>query len=255
MSSQATVVITPLVLLSVVDHYKRLHSSRVVGVLLGNRAGSKITVTNSFAIPFEELNEGFYLDTSYLSYMYELYCKVNCHERILGWYHSGPGMYKSDLDISKTFCQFCDDPVLAIINVKSEESRLPCQSFSLERNNLRYINTEISADEIEEVGVEHLLRDIKEGTGSSLKDRINEVHCSMVTYKKTLSTIIEYLDSVIETGKFDRIIMENLQDILLSIPKIEPSNEMEKIYSAELANSLVAMNDLERNRVENKMEL
>ena len=55
------VVVHPLVLLSVTDHYNRAAKDsprRVVGVLLGSRTSygnvTKVDITNSFAIPFEE---------------------------------------------------------------------------------------------------------------------------------------------------------------------------------------------------------
>ena len=52
------VIIHPIVLLSVVDHYNRVAQNtrkRVVGILLGTgEAGGEIHVTNSFAVPFEE---------------------------------------------------------------------------------------------------------------------------------------------------------------------------------------------------------
>jgi 26S proteasome regulatory subunit N8 len=55
MSSQKlpkSVVVHPLVLLSVVDHYNRIAAdtkNRVVGVLLGSEHNGVVDVTNSFA--------------------------------------------------------------------------------------------------------------------------------------------------------------------------------------------------------------
>mgnify|MGYP002141985975 CR=1 FL=1 len=46
------VVVHPLVLLSVVDHYRRAAMNtkrRVVGVLLGNWVGQTVNITNSYA--------------------------------------------------------------------------------------------------------------------------------------------------------------------------------------------------------------
>ncbi len=46
------VIVHPLVLLSVVDHYRRAAmgtKKRVVGVLLGNWTGQTMNVTNSYA--------------------------------------------------------------------------------------------------------------------------------------------------------------------------------------------------------------
>jgi 26S proteasome regulatory subunit N8 len=47
-----SVVVHPLVLLSVVDHFKRVTKGadkRVVGLLLGSWSGKKLDVSNSFA--------------------------------------------------------------------------------------------------------------------------------------------------------------------------------------------------------------
>nr|ACR37305.1 unknown [Zea mays] len=52
-----TVVVHPLVLLSIVDHYNRVARDtrkRVVGVLLGTSSRGSVDVTNSYAVPFEE---------------------------------------------------------------------------------------------------------------------------------------------------------------------------------------------------------
>ena len=46
------VVVHPLVLLSIVDHYNRVAKDthkRVVGVLLGETSGGRVDVTNSYA--------------------------------------------------------------------------------------------------------------------------------------------------------------------------------------------------------------
>ena len=79
-----TVVVHPLVLLSVVDHYYRMgykdaQDRRVVGVILGESDKGRVVVTNSFAIPYEEdpRDPGvFYLDHDYLEFMYSMFRKV-----------------------------------------------------------------------------------------------------------------------------------------------------------------------------------
>lgn len=54
-----TVVVHPLVLLSVVDHFNRMskigNQKRVVGVLLGSWSSkTHLDISNSFAVPFDE---------------------------------------------------------------------------------------------------------------------------------------------------------------------------------------------------------
>jgi len=53
------VVVHPIVLLSIVDHYNRLakgskKAKRVVGTLLGEYENGVLNVTNCFAVPFED---------------------------------------------------------------------------------------------------------------------------------------------------------------------------------------------------------
>lgn len=77
------VVVHPLVLLSVTDHYNRVAKDtrkRVVGVLLGSRTRSRVDITNSFAVPFEEdLNNPtvWFLDHNFLESMFWMFKKVN----------------------------------------------------------------------------------------------------------------------------------------------------------------------------------
>jgi 26S proteasome regulatory subunit N8 len=77
------VVIHPLVLLSVTDHYNRVAKDtrkRVVGVLLGSKNRNLVDVTNSFAVPFEEDLSNptvWFLDHNFLETMFWMFKKVN----------------------------------------------------------------------------------------------------------------------------------------------------------------------------------
>jgi 26S proteasome regulatory subunit N8 len=94
------VVVHPLVLLSVVDHFNRMgkigNSQRVVGVLLGSLKNRILDISNSFArevfstlsfplkifvlVPFDEEEKEkdvWFLDHEYLENMYTMFRKVN----------------------------------------------------------------------------------------------------------------------------------------------------------------------------------
>jgi 26S proteasome regulatory subunit N8 len=77
------VVVHPLVLLSVTDHFYRVakdsRDKRVVGVILGESFQGRVDVTNSFAVPFEEDAKDpkvFFLDHDYLETMAIMFKKV-----------------------------------------------------------------------------------------------------------------------------------------------------------------------------------
>uniref|UniRef100_A0A3Q4G2F8 Proteasome 26S subunit, non-ATPase 7 n=1 Tax=Neolamprologus brichardi TaxID=32507 RepID=A0A3Q4G2F8_NEOBR len=112
------VVVHPLVLLSVVDHFNRIgkvgNQKRVVGVLLGSWQKKVLDVSNSFAVPFDEDDRDdsvWFLDHDYLENMYGMFKKVNARERIVGWYHTGPKLHKNDIAINELIKRYCTNSV------------------------------------------------------------------------------------------------------------------------------------------------
>jgi 26S proteasome regulatory subunit N8 len=88
-SSSLEVVVHPLVLLSVTDHYNRVakdSKKRVVGVLLGSKTRNTVDICNSFAVPFEEdLNNPkvWFLDHNFLENMSWMFKKVTSEPHII----------------------------------------------------------------------------------------------------------------------------------------------------------------------------
>jgi 26S proteasome regulatory subunit N8 len=127
--SQSLVSVAPLVLLSVCDHYDRTVKGtrkRVVGVLLGQNAGEgkRVRVSNSFAVPFEEDEKDpsvWFLDHNYVESMNDMFKKVNAREKLIGWYHSGPKLRASDLQINELFKRYTPNPLLVIVDVQPKE--------------------------------------------------------------------------------------------------------------------------------------
>mmetsp|Transcript_13944 Transcript_13944/g.20596 ORF Transcript_13944/g.20596 Transcript_13944/m.20596 type:complete len:154 (+) Transcript_13944:49-510(+) len=84
------VVVHPIVLLSVVDHYNRVAkgtTKRVVGTLLGEVNDYKRHITNCFAVPFEEDPRDpqvWFLDHNFHENMYAMFKKVNAKEQVRG---------------------------------------------------------------------------------------------------------------------------------------------------------------------------
>ena len=83
------VVVHPLVLLSVTDHFTRVgKTGRVVGILLGKwtMGGTELDISNSFALPFDEDNKDsdvWFLDHDYLESMFTVSTNI---------YHRQPGI-------------------------------------------------------------------------------------------------------------------------------------------------------------------
>ncbi|DBB10026.1 TPA: 26S proteasome non-ATPase regulatory subunit 7 B [Trebouxia sp. C0006] len=209
------VVVHPLVLLSVVDHYNRVAKDtkkRVVGILLGETYKGRIDITNCFAVPFEEDERDpniWFLDHSYLEGMSAMFKKVNAKERILGFYSTGPRLREADLDISDLLSSYAESPLLLICEVQPKEMGLPTTAYypkeqiredGTQKSQKVFVNipTEVGATEAEEIGVEHLLRDVKDSTVSNLSSEVSHMASGLRALKSRLSEVQEYLNLVLE---------------------------------------------------------
>lgn len=104
--------------------------------------------------------------------MYGMFKKVNARERVVGWYHTGPKLHQNDIAVNELIRRYCPNSVLVIIDAKPKDLGLPTEAYiAVEEvhedgtptsKTFEHVPSEIGAEEAEEVGVEHLLRDIKD---------------------------------------------------------------------------------------------
>lgn len=272
-----TVIVHPLVLLSVTDHHARSVSrtsqKRVVGVLLGQDTGKTINVANSFGIPFEEDEKDsktWFLDHNYIDGMYEMFKKVNAREGMIGWYHTGPKLRASDQEINDLFKKFIARPVMVIVDVRPQVVGMPTDAyFAVEeikddgtetRKTFLHVPSAIEAEEAEEIGVEHLLRDIKDSTTTTLATRVTEQLASLQGLQSRLSDIQKYLVEM-AAGKVpvNHQIVYHLQDALNLLPDLSDSvttqcfasstnDSMLVVYLSSLLRAVIALHALVDNK-------
>lgn len=238
-SSIKEVIVHPVILLSVVDHYHRLAketSRRVVGVLLGEYVGDKIEVTNCYAIPFEEDprdKKVWFVDHIYNETMFEMHQKINYKEVIIGWYSSGPKIRPHDIEINDVFRKYTPNPVFCIIDVqeKQETLGLPAEAYVMKEEvdidgqlvkTFEKLPTSIKASLPEQIGVEFLLRDIDDHSKSSLVKISKDKITSMKALIQRLSEVKKYLSNVL-TKKIvpNPIIISNCQELFNYLPNFE----------------------------------
>ncbi|KAK0531557.1 proteasome regulatory particle subunit [Tilletia horrida] len=264
-----TVVVHPLVLLSVTDHAARSSSGprkRVVGVLLGQDNGASINVANSFAVPFEEDERDgktWFLDHDYIESLMEMFKKVNAREKMVGWYHTGPRLRASDLDINELMKRFIPKPVMVIVDPRQRDVGIPTDAyFAVEeikddgtatQKTFMHVPSVIEAEEAEEIGVEHLLRDIRDTTTvGTLSTRVSQQLASLRGLQSRLLEIRDYLASVLQPPAaaasadgtpaaggatalpINHQIIYNLQDIFNLLPNL---NNPETVRSFSVANN------------------
>lgn len=265
------------------DHYNRVAKDtkkRVVGCLLGQRIGKRLDVTNSFAVPFDEEEKPpgtWFLDFNYLEDLAYMFKRVNSRERIVGWYSSGPKLKKNDIDIHSLFYPYHSEPICCIIRVGDgmgvENEGLPTkayvgvdvvQSDGRHEKEFAHVASAIVASEAEEVGVEHLLREVENISLSTLTTEVERKHRSLDGLTARLASIRDYLEAVLaEKLPINQDILRNLQLIFNLLPNLskaqlikafqtKKNDLMLNIYIAALLRSILALDGLLQNRIENK---
>lgn len=61
--------------------------------------------------------------------MNDMFKKVNAREKLIGWYHSGPKLRASDLEINELFKRYTPNPLLVIIDVQPKEVGVPTDAY------------------------------------------------------------------------------------------------------------------------------
>ncbi|KAJ5405529.1 hypothetical protein PENPOL_c015G08415 [Penicillium polonicum] len=293
-----SVTVAPLVLLSVADHYGRTAKGtrkRVVGVLLGENSGDNVRVSNSFAVPFEEDEKDpsvWFLDHNFVESMRDMFKKINAREKLVGWYHSGPKLRASDLEINELFKKYTPNPLLVIVDVQPKEVGVPTDAyFAVDEikddgttTSRTFVHTPsiIEAEEAEEIGVEHLLRDIRDVAVGTLSTRITSQLQSLQGLHLRLRDIGQYLQKVLDKElPVNHAILGNLQDVFNLLPNLstppatqrtngqEPqienselaramsvktNDQLMAIYISSLIRAITAFHDLIDNKIQNRQQ-
>merc|ERR1712187_196731 len=275
------VVVHPIVLLGVVDHYNRVAkgtTKRVVGTLLGEVTDFKLHVTNCFAVPFEEDPRDpqvWFLDHNFHENMFAMFKKVNQKERVVGWYSTGPKIKPSDMSIHELYRRYCPEPVLVVMDVQPKDLELPMEAYysvqeqtsnEIFKRTFLHVQSTVGAFEAEEVGVEHLLRDIKNASASTLAVRVGDKIAALTGLSLRLKEISNYLQSVV-AGQLpaNQEIIYQLQEIFNLLPDqdtedlikslaMETNDMMLALYLGSMLRSTVALHNLINNKIKNKKQ-
>ena len=248
----------------------------------------------SGSVPFEEDEKDpsvWFLDHNYVESMREMFKKVNAREKLIGWYHSGPKLRASDLEINELFKRYTPNPLLVIVDVQPKEVGVPTDAyFAIEEikddgtsTTKTFVHTPstIEAEEAEEIGVEHLLRDIRDVAVGTLSTRITAQLQSLQGLHMRLRDIGAYLQKVLD-GELpvNHAILGNLQDVFNLLPnittqpassrtnglksvensdlatamRVKTNDQLMTIYLSSLVRAITAFHDLIDNKIQNRQQ-
>ena len=252
------VKVHPIALLSIVDHFERTvgnkQKRRAVGVLLGENNHGVYEVTNSYAVPFDEDADKpgvFFVDHSYHEAMFAMFRKINIKEKVLGWYATGSTFREHDLELNEIWARYAPFPVLLVLDVRAtREFELPTKAFYSVRGvnekglvvrTFKNIACSVDAYEAEEVGVEHLVREIKDLNMDSLQSKLGAKVGSLLALEKKVETIRGYLTDVLEgRRRQDPQIVRALHQIMSRLPKLL-SEELKQVMSTRMNDNYLSI--------------
>ena len=128
----------------------------------------------------------------------------------------------------------------------------------------RHIPSSVGVHEMEAVGVEHLLRDIKDVTEGSLVRQISNKLLSLKALISKLEEVENYLELVLSKRyPTNNQIIFNLQEIINLLPNlggektvrsfsIKTNEMMQTIYVASMIRTVLALHKLINNKMDNK---
>ena len=207
----------PLVLLSVVDHFNRINAKssiqkRVAGLLLGNvlkdaNGEPRLDISTCFAVPFDEDRHDadvWFLDTNYAEEVWLMYRKVLPRIKVVGWYSSGPDICANDIAMHLLISErFCPSPVYCVVNTDPDKKGAPViaytttESRSANAVEFRNVATSLGTVEAEDIGIEHLLRDLTDSTISTLSTKVGDRQLALLQLEQMLGNIETYLNDVV----------------------------------------------------------
>ncbi|KAJ6901230.1 26S proteasome non-ATPase regulatory subunit 7 [Populus alba x Populus x berolinensis] len=199
--------------------------------------------------------------------MFSMFKRINAKEHVVGWYSTGPKLRENDLEIHGLFNNYVPNPVLsweiptkayyAVEEVKENATQKSQKVFV-------HVQSEIAAHEVEEIGVEHLLRDVKDTTISTLATEVTGKLAALKGLDARLKEIRGYLDLVIEEKlPLNHEILYHLQDVFNLLPNlnvadlikafaVKTNDMMLVIYLSSLIRSVIALHNLINNKMLNK---
>ena len=224
------------------------------------------------------------MDHNYLENMLIMFRKVNAKERVVGFYSTGPQIRPNDLRIHDIVERFTGNysskskaakllkypAVFCIIDIRPDRPDLPVTSYKVTeelsagqsvKRTFAHVASLMGAMEAEEVGVEHLLRDIHDPTVSTVASQIQAKLSGLATLLEKLLECKDYLEACARgDSKANPDIMANLQTILSLLPNLNTdelirsmmvkTNDMYMaIYLAALIRSVIALHNLVNNKI------
>lgn len=256
--SVSSMVVHPLVLLSILDHHTRRQNGegRVIGTLLGRRDGEKVEVTNCFAVPHAERDEEVAIGKDFNRQMLALHLRANRNETVVGWYATafptdGDGNEMDDANsrclantsslIHEFYTGECEDagmdsPVHLVVDTSLVTDTIGLKGYVSSSitlsgeplaNMFHEVRLTLKSSESERIVVDEMIRSMSVNAAPASEEKkqepSNSLQVSLEKLLAMLETASEYVGKVV-AGELeaDDVVGNQIADTLSSVPRIRP---------------------------------
>jgi|UniRef100_A0A7S4G725 COP9 signalosome complex subunit 6 len=213
-TATADIVLHPLVILNVTDHFTRQRVNhdnkpqRVIGALVGVQTGRKVEIHTSFELVYDNLDGAIVIDTKYLIQKRDQFSQVFPTYEILGWYTSGTALSERDQLPHKAIMEYNESPLLLLVNCEptAETRDLPVYVYEtvlqiideMPVTSFAKIPYRIESEESERISVDHIthLESSTAGDVSSLVKQLGGLKDAVYMLQQRVKLIATYLTKV-----------------------------------------------------------
>jgi translation initiation factor 3 subunit F len=256
---KVTFKLHPVVVLSILDHYKRRNQdqTRVVGTLLGERQGRTVFIKNCFPVPHIEGDDQVAVDMDYHKNMLNLHQRVQPNEVVVGWYSTGAEVsYVSSLihDVFKSEAEKTkgEDPVHLTVDTGLTNSALGVTAYQGKTlkvgsksvlSKFEPVRLDLHAYEAEKIAVDALINGAPDDQAldapATMLNDVENLDLSMNKLLDMLEAVSSYTNRV-NSGeiKGDPDLGRAISNALAAVPHIDPST-FEKMFNQNIQDLLM----------------
>ncbi|EGF79558.1 hypothetical protein BATDEDRAFT_35451 [Batrachochytrium dendrobatidis JAM81] len=229
--------VSPLVLLSILDHYLRRKESQsqIIGALLGVRTTdsfgmSQVQVVNSFPLSYSETSDHkVFVDADFFTKMYALHLQTNPKETIIGWYATGNELNENSVWIQEMF----SGENSSSFSAYDAGSKKPGSFFV--QLPVSYQSTDKSSMDVLVKATESLSME------ASLTSDLDNLEESVKSVYDMLTVVCAYVEKILSgETKPNATLGRHLLDTVSLIPQIKPA-EFSKVFNSHMQDILMVV--------------
>lgn len=249
LQSASKVVIHPVVVLSILDHYVRRNDGqdRAIGTLLGIQKDNRFEIRNCFPVPLKEDGE-IEFNSEFHASMFDLLSQANPNEVVLGWYTTGSDIEENSALIHQYYSSITNTPILLTVDTKVENGKVGVRAFVSTPLGIVGDSVQSFGHEFSQVSHEYELSDTEPSAICDMmkaKEEPVAITPDLYTLKQSFESIVSMLDQLstyldkVKNGEItpSRDVSKKLATALTTIPRIDIT-ELETMFNRSLEDML-----------------